>query len=143
MKRLEERLAEVQSRISEVQTQMALLRSKEELLVEMLREAKGEPAAVAPRRRAPRANVKNAVLDFLGRVGSEGLNAAIAVDMAESEGQALDRGSVSSLLSRLKNEGTVTYIGGLYRLVEYSPTEGAPDLPRAQVHPFRTSGAAS
>ena len=136
MKRLEERLAEVQG-------QMALLRSKEELLVEMIREARGEPAAIAPRRRAPRANVKQAVLDFLGRVGSEGLNASIAVQMAESEGQTLDRGSVSSLLSRLKNEGTVTYIGGLYRLAEYSPTEGAPDLPRAQVHPFRTSGVAS
>ncbi len=82
-----------------------------------LRLFQGEQPKAAVRTRRP--NVKEHVFRLLDRVGTDGLNAAIAVAMAEKENVALDRGTVSSLLSRLKNEGAVAYDGAVYRLVKF------------------------
>ena len=124
MKTLQERLAGVQTGIDKLEAQKALL-------LDMIREARGEPK-VKPR--APRANVKQAVLDLLTQVAEDGLNAAIAVELADAKGLRLDRGSVSSILSRLKNEQVVVYEGERYRLPQFS-------APGANIHPLRTSGA--
>ena len=77
----------------------------------------GEPSI--QKRRAPRSNVKNFVLQALEEFGAEGVNAASICEYAETKGRPLERGSVSSLLSRLKNEGITVYDGSLYRLAEY------------------------
>ena len=85
------------------------------------------PAVTAPRRkkttrkrRAARGNVKAMLEEFLKEVAGKGLNAAIAVQMAELRGQSLDRNSVSSLLSRWKTDGAVLYDGDKYRLKEFA-----------------------
>jgi len=122
----------LEDRLSRIRSEMAKLRIQEELVLDMMREARGEPTL---KKRAKRANVKRTVLDLLTAVGERGLNAAIAVDMAAKDGIDLDRGSVSSLLSRLKNEGTVTYDNEVYRLKEHSNKGG-------EVHPLRLPGAA-
>jgi hypothetical protein len=106
------------------------LKAQEALIRDMMREASGEPKV---KLRAPRSNVKQTILDLLEQAGDEGLNAASAVEKAAKAGVALERGSVSSLLSRLKNEGVVTYDGSVYRLKSKAGT--APN-----VHPLRTSG---
>ncbi|TCP43960.1 hypothetical protein [Rhodovulum marinum] len=121
----------LEDRLSRIRSEMEKLRIQEELVLDMMREERGEPA---PKKRAKRANVKRTVLDLLTAVGAGGLNAAIAVDMAAKDGVELERGSVSSLLSRLKNEGTVTYDGEVYRLKEHSNRGG-------EVHPLRLPGA--
>ena len=121
-----------------------------------LRAVYNQEAGIAPDRarakRAPRSNVKTAVLDLLRQVGANGLNAQIAHDLAKENGVDLHIKSVSSLLSRLKSEGTVTYRDSLYRLVEYEPKEPSkPEVPRNYlgrsglpgldgVVPLRTSG---
>ena len=69
--------------------------------------------------KAGRSNVKRIVLDLLREVGTTGLNAVTACDIAGRRGTNLDRGSVSSLLSRLKREGTVVYDGDRYKLPEF------------------------
>lgn len=124
MKMLEERLEQVRREIEK-------LRAQEALLVDMMREASGEPK-IKPR--APRSNVKQTVLDMLEQVGAQGLNAASAVELAARSGMSLERGTVSSLLSRLKNEGAVVYDGSVYRLKKHAE-DGTPN-----VHPLRTSG---
>ena len=48
----------------------------------------------------------------------------------------MERGTVSSLLSRLKNEGIVHYDQTVYRLMKFKPEDVPPN-----VHPIRTSGA--
>jgi DNA-binding transcriptional regulator LsrR (DeoR family) len=68
---------------------------------------------------ARRINVKATILDLLKEVGTTGLNAATTVEIAARRGIELDRASVSSLLSRLKREGTVNYDGEKYRLPEF------------------------
>lgn len=125
MKALEARLDGVMREIEKLQAQADLLR-------DMMREAKGEPKT---KPRAPRSNVKQTVLDLLEESGADGINATGAVETAAQRGMSLERGTVSSLLSRLKNEGVVVYDGSVYRLERFKPETGP------NVHTFRTSGA--
>lgn len=125
MKALTERLDLILREIDKLKAQESLIR-------DMIREANGEPKV---KLRAPRSNVKQAVLDLLEKVGTEGLNATMAVDMAANAGVTLERGTVSSLLSRLKNEGVVDYNGTVYRLAKFKGE------PSPNVLPLRTSGA--
>lgn len=77
------------------------------------------------RRRAPRGNVKSALLDLLLHAGATGLNANEAVRLGAAKGIALDRNTVSSLLSRLKREGVVSHDGSKYRLQQNSALAAA------------------
>lgn len=124
MKALEERLQRIRA-------EMDRLKIQEDLILDMMREERGEPET---KKRAPRANVKRTVLSMLADAGSNGINAAIAVERAHQDmGIDLDRGSVSSLLSRLKNDGTVVYDGTVYKLKEHSTADGV-------AHPLRSPG---
>lgn len=67
-----------------------------------------------------RANVKGTILDLLREAGTTGLNAATAVETGRRRGVELDRGTVSSLLSRFKRDGLVVYDGDRYKLKEFA-----------------------
>lgn len=68
---------------------------------------------------ADKQSVKGMLLRLLEEAGATGLNAALAVRTATRRGIDLDRGSVSSMLSRFKREGVVIYDGEKYRLRRY------------------------
>ena len=53
---------------------------------------------------------------MLKEAGKTGLNANSAVEMAKRRGIELDRGTVSSTLSRMKRDGAVDHDGERYRL---------------------------
>ena len=123
-------------RLDRIRREIDVLRGQEALLMDLM--GRSEPPV---KERAPRANVKQAVIDLLRDAKANGLNAAMAVATAkERHGIDLDRGSVSSLLSRMKHEGLVTYINNLYRLTEYSEGIAEATKPSASVHPLRASG---
>lgn len=96
--------------------------------VEMaIRAAAGDPPGMAIKANAVRPNVKKTLLTLLEEVGEGGLNAATAVELAGRKGEKLERGTVSSLLSRFKSDGLVSHEGGMYRLAGgIKPDEGAP-----------------
>lgn len=73
--------------------------------------------------RRKRESVKPVLIDLLQEVGGHGLNAVIAVGVASKRGLALDRNTVSSLLSRLKRDGIVEFDGHRYRLKGLIPEE--------------------
>ena len=77
----------------------------------------GEETFAATKPGGRRTNTKGIVLQLLDEVGNLGLNAAIAVEMAHKRGVTLDRNSVSSLLSRLKSEGTLIFDSDRYKVV--------------------------
>lgn len=133
MQSLQDRLAGILRDLDLAMREVERIKAQEELIRDMIREAKGEPKV---KLRAPRSNVKQTVLDLLDQAGAAGLNAATAVETAAKAGVTLERGTVSSLLSRLKNEGVVAYDGTVYRLAVYKGE--APN-----VHPLRTSGVFS
>lgn len=110
MKALEEMLAEKRSHLTKVQVEIATLE-------DLLRRASGHPEPVAPTIHHRRGvNVKQVLLDMLSERSEQGLNAATAVDLARKKGEHLERGTASSLLSRLKSEGVLNYDGAVYRL---------------------------
>ena len=124
------RMNMLEEKLESVRRSIQILQANEAMLEELIRQERGEPSV---KMRAPRSNVKQAVIDLLTTVGATGLNASQAVALAAKEGVALDRGSVSSLLSRMKNEGIVGYDGSVYKLI-VSPERAA------TIHPIRTSG---
>lgn len=65
-------------------------------------------------------NVKGILLDLARECGGGGLNAKIAVQMAEKKGIKLLRGTAASNLSRLKNDGALAHDGKRYRLMEFT-----------------------
>jgi hypothetical protein len=78
------------------------------------------------RKRARRGNLKESVLDLAKTVGDRGLTADECVTMArETKGIELVPASVSSLLSRLKNDGVVFFDGERYRLKQYAGPRNA------------------
>jgi len=78
--------------------------------------------------RGRRTATKGVVLDLLKDVGTTGLNAATAVELANKRGTTLDKASISSLLSRLKKDDVITYDGDKYRLKEFTPTSSASSI---------------
>lgn len=65
-----------------------------------------------------RGKAKELLLDLLREVGTTGLNASTAVEIAARRGKKLARGTAASTLSRLKADGVVTHENDRYRLVE-------------------------
>lgn len=71
-----------------------------------------------------RQSVKAVILDLLGHVGTTGLSATSAVEMASRRGITLHGGSVSSTLSRFKKDNVVVYDGERYRLAHFAKEGG-------------------
>lgn len=65
-------------------------------------------------------SVKTVLLDLLKEVGTTGLSAASAVEMAHRRGITLHSGSVGSTLSRLKSLDIVVLQGNKYVLADYA-----------------------
>lgn len=127
MSDLKSRLDSIRREIDTFKRGMEKLQAQEDLLLEMMDES---PVSQPPR--AVKGSVKTTVLDLLEESGQRGVNAATAVELARAKGITLDRGSVSSLLSRLKSDGVVIHRGDTYRLRKYCEMPG--------VTPLRTSG---
>lgn len=119
------RLLEQRARLS---AEIEALRNKLEgldLAIQLLSSDEETRSDETPQGNAPRSprrsNVKGITLQLLEESGSEGLSASEVVERAQNRGHTLDRGSVSSLLSRLKKEGTLIYDGSKYYLAENAP----------------------
>jgi hypothetical protein len=59
-------------------------------------------------------NIKDTVLGLVSTAGTDGLSVNQVLDNAKVKGIMLDRGTVSSLLSRLKRENILDMKGGQY-----------------------------
>lgn len=69
-----------------------------------------------------RGNLRTTLTELLREVGTMGLNAATAVEIAQRRGIHLDKQSVGSTLSRMKRDGLVDYSGDRYRLMQFANT---------------------
>lgn len=126
------KMKDMRERLDIIRREIEKLQAQESLLLDML----GEEPTKTVVKRAPKGSVKIRVLELLESQGRSGLNAAKAVELSEGNGDALDRGSVSSLLSRLKQDDVVVYDGSNYRLKKYT------GMPSA-ITPLRTSNEGS
>jgi len=85
----------------------------------------GEPVIGSQRRNR---NVKKTVMDLIIDAGHAGITAVEIVERAAIAGRRLDRPSVSSLLSRLKREGVLSFNGERYFPVSGREVENVPGL---------------
>lgn len=67
-----------------------------------------------------RGEAKALLLDLLREVGTTGLNATTAEEIAKRRGVTLKRATAASNLSRLKKDGVVVHDGERYRLPEFA-----------------------
>jgi hypothetical protein len=88
-----------------------------ELAISVL-EKDDDDEASKPQRGA-RGKTKELILSLLQEVGTTGLNATTAVELAKRRNMELARGTAASTLSRLKNDGVVLYEDDRYRLKEF------------------------
>jgi hypothetical protein len=80
-----------------------------------------------------RVNVKGTLLDLLKQAGTTGLNAQSAVDIAQARGITLERGTISSLLSRFKRDEIVVYDGEKYKLKQFAQAVERPPIPHVSI----------
>ncbi|HEY4941862.1 MAG TPA: hypothetical protein VII56_10570 [Rhizomicrobium sp.] len=107
---LEKRLAEARVRLHAYDTAIATMG--------------GHALPVGGRKRQP--NVKKTVLNIVNEAAAHGVTANEVVDKGAAQGRTLERNSVSSLLSRLKREGVLTFDGARYRPADVKPTNTVP-----------------
>ncbi len=95
-----------------------------------------------------RPSVKSMTLMVINECGKDGVTAHEIVEMARAKGHDLERASVSSLLSRLKREGTLVFYDSRYYPTEQAPqqkletTEGGERTsPNVTKNPFRDIAA--
>ena len=72
------------------------------------------PGAEDPVKRERARNVKETVLTAVQAAGPQGINVNQLLERTEREGVHLERGTVSSLLSRFKREGILAMTDGRY-----------------------------
>ena len=65
--------------------------------------------------KSARRNVKKTVMAIVQEAGPAGVTASEVMDRAAAQGRELEKGSVSSLLSRFKRDGALTFDGERYR----------------------------
>lgn len=106
--------------IARLETELGKVRAKVDALRELQAKLSGEPLPMPVaivKQRIRRGDLKATVLSLLKERGVLGLNAAIAADITMQRGEPVDRNSVSSLLSRLMNDGIVDRVDNVYKLV--------------------------
>lgn len=111
-----QKLMELRDRlgVTITQHQRAIEALQNQLLgVDAAMKALGAEGAMPP---TPRRNVKRAVLDVVQEAGKAGVTASEVISRAAAKGRALNPGSVASLLSRMKQDGVLTFDGERYYL---------------------------
>lgn len=124
MKRLQEERDRLVARIEVLRSQMEALQNQVVGFDRAIAALEGTEfkAPDDPHRNRAR-NVKDTVLGLLANAGQPGLSVNQVIDGARNKGVRLDRGTVSSLLSRLKRENILDMTDGQYFV--RPPTQGA------------------
>lgn len=112
----------IQEAITRLEAERARIDGRIEGLREAMRIQSSTPLPAEPevRRRARRGDLNKTVLEMATKMGAVGLTADECVDLARKEnGTTLNRSSVSSLLSRLKQDSILFFDGERYRLAKF------------------------
>jgi hypothetical protein len=91
-----------------------------DLAIQLMGHERSAPSEEKGTDTSKRGQAKGVLLDLLKEVGTIGLNATSAVELADRRGIKLERGTAASNLSRMKADGVVIYDNDRYRLPEFS-----------------------
>jgi len=116
MKRLTAERERLKREIEALQNQ---LKGIEKAIALVSSEGTKEDERASPRQRGK--NVKETVLSLVQNAGPNGINVNGVLDAARELGIHLERGSVSSLLSRMKRESVLDMTDGRYFIPPHKP----------------------
>jgi hypothetical protein len=112
----------IEAELERVRREIDRLRVEEALLVKMAARMSGtpEPAREA-RSRSP--SVKPTVLDIMRSVGATGATTAEVDELVRAKIPSVAKDTVGSILSRLKADGALVYIGDRYFERQQAPKQ--------------------
>lgn len=117
MKAIQEAIARLEA---ERDAYLVRVEGRLEGLREALRLQAGGPTHVTASGRARRGALKDMVLQIAEEAGKAGITPEECVETAKRKGVTLKIGSVSSLLSRLKQDDVMFFDGERYRLKQFA-----------------------
>ncbi|WP_395628277.1 hypothetical protein [Sphingorhabdus sp.] len=123
MARGKHEMSVIKQQLEAVRSQIERLQVKEETLVELLRELSGEPALVerTVRKRSPA--VKPLVLDYMREVAGRGATTKEVDEAVKITIPTVAPDTVGSVLSRLKADGALQYVGERYYEKRFAPQQ--------------------
>jgi hypothetical protein len=117
MKPLDDEIARLEAEIARLQNERSgLLRAKSLLMGD------SEAPVAIGRKRSP--NVKPVVLDIMASVGTEGATSAEVEALVRTKVPSVADATVPSVLSRLKSDGALAYVGERYYEKRFAPAVG-------------------
>lgn len=113
-----EQIQMIEAELQAIREQITRLKAQEEVLLKVQRSMAGMPEA-AKRKRAP--SVKPMVLDIMSAAGEAGATSQEVDAMVRETNPAVAKDTVGSVLSRLKSEGALVYVGERYYEKRFAP----------------------
>lgn len=111
----------IEAELERVRGEIEKLRVEEALLVKMLGKMSGDPTAGKKRTRSP--SVKPVVLDIMREAGANGATTAEVDRLVREKVPSVAKDTVGSILSRLKSDGALSYVGERYYEKQFAPKE--------------------
>ena len=108
----------IESKLATIRSQIATLQAQEKVLSDLLAEMKGEPAPQV-RRRSP--SVKPIVIDVMSAAGPAGATSREVDEAVRAKVPTVADDTVGSVLSRLKADGALVYVGERYYEKRFAP----------------------
>src|SRR3546814_12196847 len=103
-----EQIQMIEAELQAIREQITRLKAQEEVLLKVQRSMSGLPEA-AQRKRAP--SVKPLVLDIMSAVGEAGATSQEVDAQVRATNPAVAKDTLGSVLTRLKSEASLVYVG--------------------------------
>lgn len=113
-------MSTIKSELERVRSEIASLQLEEGILEKLLAKISGEPIQ-APMKRKRSPNVSPLVLDIMRTAGSAGATSSEVDALVKEKIPEVAKATVGSILSRLKAEGALIYVGERYYEKQYAP----------------------
>lgn len=120
-----ENMKMIEQELERVRSEIEKLKVEEALLLKMLAKMTGTTIPT-PTTRTRSPSVKPVVLDVMREAAFDGATTAEVDDLVRRKVPSVAKDTVGSILSRLKSEGALVYVGERYYEKQYAPKEPTP-----------------
>lgn len=119
-----ETMSTIKSELERVQREISALQVEEGILQKLLSKLSGEPLPQAKKTKRA-VGITPLVLDVMRRAGAEGATSNEVAAKVEELSPEVAKTSVAAILSRLKGDGALVYVGDRYYENQFKPSDPA------------------
>lgn len=125
-----EQMKIMEAELARIRAEIARLKVQEDTIVGLMAKITGTAIDVAPKARTRSPAIKPLVLDFMRGAGTRGATTSDVDAAIRSVVPTVAKDTVGSVLSRLKSEGALAYVGERYYEKQHAPKDESPFEPR-------------